>query len=379
MKYLLFFLLIIIPFTGKAQIQISGQISDEFGFSISDVLVYIDGSSISTYSDVDGKFLLEISDGNYNLVFRKENYQKQFLSVHSSEENLKIQMKETAISLDEALIVGMSEEDWKYYFEIFKQNFLGRNQAAQQCEILNPKVVKFRYDEENKKITASSKAPIEIENNYLGYKLEYDLVEFYIDYQTNYTYMAGTVLFSEMQGSKSKQKRWNKNREESYYGSIMHFMRALYNQKLKENGFIINRLIREENPDYAKFQENLKKMRDSGQRITIESPPPKIIQKLIKAEVPYDSLLVKSQNQVFINFDGLYDVEFINEKEDLDYAKSNGQQLVGNQVSVIQLIGDKFVEIAPNGNFYPPADFLTEGYFTWEKNANLLPLDYEPE
>lgn len=378
MRYLIY-LLLIIPFAGKTQIQISGQVSDEFGFFMSDVLVYVDGSSISTYTNPDGIFSLSIPDGNYNLVFRKENYQNYFVSINSSKSNLQIKLNENAVALDEAVIVSMTEAEWKYYFGVFKQNFLGRNQAAEKCEILNPKAVKFRYDKENKTITATAATPIIISNPYLGYNIEYDLVEFFIDYKSSYNYMAGTVLFTEMKGSSSKQKRWNKNRQESYYGSIMHFMRSLYKKELKENGFVINRLIRQENPSYKKYQENLKKAKDKGETINIGSPPSKIIQTLIKADVPYDSLIVNSNGAIFMNFDGLYDVEFINEKEDWDYVSMiKGQNLIGNQVSVIQLMGEKKVEIVANGNFYPPADFLTEGYFTWEKNANLLPLDYEP-
>lgn len=379
MKYILF-LLLIIPFTGKTQIQISGQVADEFGFFIADVLVYVDGSSISTYTNPEGNFSISIPNGNYNLVFRKEDYQNHFVQINnSSQSNLQIQLEGTAVALEEAVIVSMSEEDWKHYFEIFKQNFLGRNKAAENCEILNPKAVKFRYDKESNKIIANANAPLLITNSYLGYKMEYDVSEFYIDFNTNYNYMAGTVLFTELKGNAGKQKRWSKNRETSYLGSIMHFFRSLHKQKLKENGFIINRLIRQENPSYKIYQENLKKLQQIGGIFEGGSPPAKIIQTLIKAEVPYDSLIVKSNQTVFMKFDGLYDVEFINEKEDLDYARMNGQSLIGNQTSVIQLIGDKLVEIEPNGNFYPPADFLTEGYFTWEKNANLLPLDYEPD
>lgn len=378
MKYLIF-LLLVIPFTGKAQIQIEGQVSDEFGFFIPDVLVYVDGSSISTYTNSQGNFSLSIPSGNYNLVFRKENYQNYFLTINSSQSNLQIKIKENAVALDEAVIISMSEDDWKHYFEIFKQNFLGRNHAAKECEIQNPKSVRFRYDEENRKITATAKEPIVISNPYLGYKIEYDLIEFFIDYNANHSYMAGTVLFTEMKGNNSKQKRWKKNRQESYNGSIMHFMRSLYKNQLKENGFVINRLIREENPSYKKYQENLKRLQETGGVFDGGTPPPKITQTLIKADVPYEKLIIKSNDSVFMSFDGLYDIEFVNEKEDVDFARMNGQNLIGNQVSVIQLINDKMVEIVANGNFHPPADFLTEGYFTWEKNANLLPLDYEPQ
>lgn len=379
MRFLLFFILII-PLWGKAQIHVNGKILDEVGFVVPDVLVYIDGSSTSTYSDINGEFSLKIPEGNYTLVFRKEDFQKEIISIDPKVKNLKVILKKMqAIELDEAVIVPLSEEKWKEYYAVFKSLFLGQNKAAKDCEILNPKSLRFNYDLESFVLTARATEPLKIRNKYLGYSIEYDLADFSMDYQNQFQYVAGTSLFTEMDGSNSRKKKWKKNRLESYKGSLMHFIRSLYEEKLKENKFIINRLVRRENPDFKNFQQKIQNMIDRGEVVNVGSAPPKIIQTLYKAEVLYDSLRIKNGNQVFLNFDGFYDVEFIGEKEELEYVnKVKGENLIGNQVSVIYLLNEKLVEIEANGNFYPPMDFMTEGYFTWEKIANLLPLDYEP-
>ncbi len=380
MRFLLF-LILIIPFWGKAQIHIHGKIMDEFGFVVPDVLVYVDGSSISTYSDTNGEFSFKIPEGNYTLVFRKEEFQNAIFPIHPKTKNVEIVLKKSeAIELDEAVIVQLSEEKWKEYYSQFITLFLGQNKAAEDCEILNPKSLRFQYDAENLVLTARAIEPIKIRNKFLGYHIEYDLADFSMDYRNQFQYVAGTSLFTEMEGSNSRKKKWMKNRLTSYEGSLMHFIRSLYEEKLKENKFVINRLVRKENPDFKIFQEKIQDMIDRGEVVNVGSAPPRIIQTLYKAEVSYDSLRIKNGNQTFLNFDGLYDIEFTGEKEDLEYVnRTMGKNLIGNQVSVIYLLNEKWVEIEPNGNFYPPKDLMTEGYFTWEKIANLLPLDYEPE
>ncbi|MBA5629724.1 carboxypeptidase-like regulatory domain-containing protein [Moheibacter lacus] len=365
---------------GKAQIQINGKVVDEFGFVVSDVLVYVDGSSISTHSDIEGQFSLQLSNGNYQIVFRKEGYENQIKQVNANVDFFEIQLQTSkAIELDEAHIVKLSEEKWREYYELFKLLFLGQNNAAQLCEITNPKVLNFSYDEENATLKASARQPLKIQNQYLGYELEYDLVDFSMDYRNQIQYIAGTSLFVEMQGSKSKNKKWNRNRLSSFHGSLMHFVRSLYDEKLKENGFIINRLIRKENPDFKIYRERIQKMADRGEVIHVKNPPSQIIQTLVKADVPYDSLRIRSDNTVVLNFEGLYHVEFTGEKEDMDYVRTTtGDQFIGNQYSIIYLLENKWVEIEANGNYFPPKELMTEGYFTWEKIGNLLPLDFKP-
>jgi hypothetical protein len=375
---LLAFLVLLVSITIQAQVQLKGKVSDEFGFVISDCLVYIDGSSISTYTDSNGDYNLTVSSGNYTLVFRKEEYSSQIIQVIPTQSNYDVILTKTTIELDEAVIVPISKEDWAFYFQTFKSYFLGKNQAGQKCEILNPKVIKFNFDKSNRVLTARAIQPLVIKNDFLGYQIQYDLDEFYVDYKNNLQYMAGTSLFSPLKGSSSKQKTWEKNRENSYRGSIMHFIRSLYNQNLKEEGFEINRLIRSENPDYTAYMDRIQTNRELGIKENLGKMPSKLIETLIREEIPYSNFIYKRNNRIFVHFQDFMNVEFKKEKEDPLYVQmQKSQQLIGNQVSVISLIGDKVIEIDANGNFYPATNLLAEEYFTWEKIGNLLPLDYE--
>lgn len=361
------------------QAQVQGKVVDEWGTAIPEVLVYVDGTSIATQTNAEGIFTIELPSGNHQLVFRNENFNNEYIQVNQSTQFLEIILQtEDLVRLEEAVLTPLSNEKWKEYYSLFQALFLGQNEAAKQVKILNPKVLKFKYDAEKRLLTATALAPLKISNGYLGYDLEYDLVEFFMDYQHQYQYLEGTILFTSQKGSQSKQRKWNKNRLEAYNGSLMHFMRALHQEKLKENGFLINRLIRKENPAYLAFKQRQQEAQERGEALRMGKVPAKIIETLVKAEVPYDSLRVRQEDKVILNFKGLYDIEFTGEKEDLSYVRSvKRQDFFGNQNSMIYLLDEKTIEISPNGNFHHPAHLMIEGYFTWEKVAHLLPLDFE--
>ena len=106
--------------------------------------------------------------------------------------------------------------------------------------------------------------------------------------------------------------------------------------------------------------------------------PPKIITYLINKKVPNDSLKVVENNNQYLYFKGLYSVEYKKEKEDLEYAKQNRANYISNQLSIFS-IKSELLKIEENGTYYHPADLLVEGYWSWEKIANMVPIDYKIE
>ena len=135
----------------------------------------------------------------------------------------------------------------------FKSLFLGRKLSADQTKIVNEDDLKLSYDKENKILKVSAKNPLLIENNFLGYTVEYDLIAFEYDYKSTYVLVLGTSNFSSKKGNKSSVKKWELNRRNSYNGSIEHFIKSLFNNSLQQEGFQLRRLIRKENPEYVKI------------------------------------------------------------------------------------------------------------------------------
>lgn len=370
-----FLLLYIFPVILFSQNIIKGKVTDENSKPINAASIYVDNSTINTKTNQNGEFELSLPNGQYNLIAKANLFENYILGINTADKkNHIIVLEPEVISLQETTVQAMSKEDWLYYYDIFLKLFLGNNEAASKSKIENAKDLRFKYDKQTKELTASSRNPLIITNKYLGYKIEYDLIDFNVNYKTNYALTLGTALFSELKAGSSQQKKWKKNRLKSYLGSVNHFMKSIYFNKLEENGYDVKRLIRKDNPDYIKLKEEI-----ALGGIVDGDLPPKTITYLINQKVPYDSLKVVSNNQQHLNFKGLYSVEYKKEKEDTEYAKQNGSSFIGNQRSIFALKDEDLLKIEENGTYYHPANLIVEGYFSYEKIANLVPMDYKME
>ena len=76
-----------------------------------------------------------------------------------------------------------------------------------------------------------------------------------------------------MKGGDGKQKRWEKRRDEAYYGSIMHFMRSVYRNKISEEGFEVRTLKKIPNKEKERvklaYSSNMHKVKSSNGIMTI--------------------------------------------------------------------------------------------------------------
>lgn len=373
-KQLLFFITFLFSVSLFSQNIIKGNVVNENSKPIANTSIYVDGSTIQTKTNENGEFELNLPNGQYNIIARAEMYENYILSINTNQkQHYKIVLDPEIIALQEATVQAMSKDDWEYYYQTFIGLFLGSNEAAKKCKIENPKDLRFNYNKQTRELKATSRNPLIITNNYLGYKIEYDLVDFNLNYQTNYVLTLGTALFTKLNANSSKTKKWEENRKTSYLGSVTHFMKSIYDEKLEENGYDVKRLIRKENPAYQKFKDEML----VGGKIS-GNVPPKIITYLINQKVPYDSLKIIDGKNQFLHFKGLFSVEYKKEKEDILYSKQNGSNYTSNQLSIFTLKSD-LLKIEENGSYYHPGDLVVEGYWSWEKIANMVPIDYKIE
>lgn len=358
-----------------AQNIVKGSVTDENFKPIVHAIIYVDGSTLKTETNQKGEFELNLPNGQYNLIIRANLYENFILGVTSSDKKIhKIILDPEQISLKEATVKAISKKDWEYYYSVFLKLFLGTNEAAKKTKIENSKDLRFSYDKKNKILTASSRNPLQLTNNYLGYKIEYDLIDFNVDFKSNYALTLGTALFSELNDDNSVSKKWKENRKKSYLGSVNHFIKAVYDNKIVEEGYDVKRIIRQENPAYQKYKDEML----LGAKITAGSVPPKIITYLVDQKVPIDSLRTITNDGKYINFKGLYSVVYTKEKEEPEYIKQMGLQYSSFQSSIF-FLKDDILKIEENGTYYHPANLIVEGYWSWEKIANMVPMDYKVE
>lgn len=222
---------------------IKGKISDAVtGNPLGNVSVYLDGTSQGTISDSQGNFTLNnVLKSSTPLVISHIGYQSQKLGNYA-DGNLNIALKRKVTNLKEVTITSDEIRRGKA-MRIFLREFIGANNN--DCVIDNPDVINFRYDKSTDILTADADKPLLISNRILGYKITYFLSSFIhaplkTQYKGNYFFTEDTAGLSS-----TRIKAIIKARDEAYFGSRMHFIRALWGNGPDKDDFTIYKTLKE--------------------------------------------------------------------------------------------------------------------------------------
>lgn len=128
--------------------------------------------------------------------------------------------------------------------EIFREQYLGKTKGGKNCVILNEDAIHFTYESKNFKLTAFADEKLKIQNNYLGYLVDFELVDFYVLFlrrsvSSEYvksSFYAGTTFYTDLSSDKQS---FDKNRAASYLGSSMHFFKNLTTNTWGKKEFIL--------------------------------------------------------------------------------------------------------------------------------------------
>ncbi|OIQ38150.1 MAG: hypothetical protein BM563_06925 [Bacteroidetes bacterium MedPE-SWsnd-G1] len=207
--------------------------------------IYLDGTTLGTNSDFEGFFKLDIRNANNaKVIISYIGYDTRVFSILELDPNLPIHLTESNNQIPE---VKLKFDMWSRSkkLHIFKQEFLGKEFPASRCKIENEKDIVLIHNANEGTLTAYSKKPIRIINKYLGYEVNYNLIDFEIEFSNHFkgsstpvnVYYAGTSFYSELD-EKTRNSILN-NRKRSYKGSLLHFMRSLSNKELNESKFVL--------------------------------------------------------------------------------------------------------------------------------------------
>ncbi|RDC54206.1 carboxypeptidase-like regulatory domain-containing protein [Pedobacter chinensis] len=366
--------------------------------------IYLSGYKIATVADNDGKFKLSnLKPGNYDLLVQIVGYLPYSKSVIISDKSVEVELilKENVAQLDE--VVVRADPNRQKYINQFKEFFIGKSPNALQCKILNPQVLNVDFDITKSTLTVSTTEFLVVENKALGYRLKYMLDHFEYNSRTRIIYYSGHPFFEELKASAAKKKKYIAAREIAYYGSSQHFFRSLYNNTTKEEGFIINKMLKIPNPNrYPEYviNTNLEKIktlpektgiRKSAGKIdtallafwTKQKEMPRTIDKFSRAEVLPDTLVhYYNENLKYLSYTDALIIQYTKEKESLAYSKTGfwifrPLDVPENEISVANLTGPG-VRFYENGGIHDSRSLLYEGYWAYEKVADMVPMDYVP-
>ena len=292
----------------------------------------------------------------------------------------------------------------RFFLKQFRKYLLGESRMGVRTSIKNESVITFEYDRDNNILEAFAKEPIIIENKGLGYKLTLELIHFEIkDFAVSYL---GFMRYENMEGNERKQKKWAKERQMAYNGSLRDFLNAAI-QRNGRAGFLVDKVKLVPNPDppseelIEAAEEVVKKY--GGPQTDPTSTDPNVIRKLNNAldflrkvqinrfiEIPIQRNLIIDDYFARDGDDGMrlfmedhentaLRIKYIFEFQESNYINPN-ENYKGKkrQVSRLTLLNPK-VLVNTMGTLHNPLDVLLEGYWGFEKLSDKLPLDYKPK
>lgn len=378
---------------------ISGVVKGKNGETLPGAGILLSGYQTGTVADNEGRFVIRnLKEGNYNILVQMIGYlpANQNVTIISKSADIEIVLYENIKQLSEVVIrVDPHREE---YLKAFKTSFIGTSPNSKKCEIINPDVIRFDYDEERKILKAVADEFLLVENKALGYRIKYLLKYFEEDKETKLVLFYGYPYFEEIKASRKKTRGYFEKRREAYLGSPQHFFSALYNNSVLQDGFVINKLIKVRNKEKCAdtlIKEKIRFFSDiKGKEISLETRKDSLrywavmkektdtVEVLNRAEVLIDTLVKQkvSSLKTLIFKDALY-VVFKNEKETKSYAAHSGYKIKRPseysryQISLVYQLKPS-INFYENGGLYDPGSLLYEGVWGYEKVADMVPMDY---
>ena len=378
--FILYILSIIVVF---AQSRVDGRVTDkESGEPLVGVNIFFSKTTWGATTDSQGFYSIRnIPYGKYEMIISMIGYEviKQDVFVFDNERiSMNFILVPEPIQMKEVIVTAKSNKLWKKNLAIFNRIFLGESKNGQACKILNEYVLSFDVSGGALKATASQ--PLEIENSSLGYRIQYFLAEFTVDnYLVRY---AGDSFFVEMDPKSNRQKRkWEKNRNVAYKGSLRHFLTTLgdrFYERFNVNNDEVSQKWNWSMIAGRKKDPLIKEGFDIFINPTISG---RSFDRTSFRHINMDTLVFLGNHpeNLHLSFRGKMLIRYRYESEELNYTMNNRFRTQPHeQTSFIELKKGS-VSFDRKGRYFDPYMIEQQGYTAWERVGDQLPFDYEPK
>ena len=383
----------------NAQIALTGIVlSEKDHLPVVFASVYISGTTKGTYTDSNGRFTLNEVSIPCQLVVSHIAYDLRLIPIDKSTE-LTVCLTGKAKQLTGVSVSGSSNR--KLNVKDFKDAFLGNDHWGRNALMKNDSVLIFSRipdtlvfianvkDFEMKQMNASlpdndrwsadsthilrlepkfaakTISPLLIDIPLLGYHVYVDLVSFSLKNNktvSDCSYRAYYHFVAETNATAHQQAKFEKNRQDAYYNSSKHFCKALYENQLKENGYLIS--VSTFSDVFGTLQEH--KYEDLSRHVTFLNPN----------EVQVTGLKNKKLNiYYFCKSNGKpTNLTLKNKKTGAPQIEWSDNAWENN--SYVLFKSDTCI-IRSNGTI-PYTNILFGGKIASKRGGALLPLDYLP-
>ena len=358
--------------------------------------VFLANTTLGATTTDKGEFeFARVPKGTYDIVGSYVGYRlgKQTITMENTPLRLTISLAATSNQLGEVVVKPEPNkpEDYRKFAELF----LGGSAFSEQCHISNPDDVRVMRDDSTQELSARTKEFLQIDNDALGYRLKYYGLYCSFDPDAGSITYYGQPVFEEIKPRDEAQRRlWSANRLAAYTGSLMHFLRSVYTNRLEAGSFLTQQIKVMPNPRYERDQKQREALlaagaagayspaeKDSLRRWSREQPE---LATLYPEPRPIDSLRrVMPNGRIYLRFSGELQVAHFGEAPDPRFRQP--MSTVGyahkypalRQVSRLQLV-DGEAEIQADGSVRNPLAVAISGYWGFEKIGEFLPYDYVP-
>ncbi len=391
-------------FSAWSQTNIEGRVVDAADKKpLAFANVFISNTTKGQQTDDKGRFkLTNVPSGTIDLVISYIGYQTFSLQLKADtlKKPLLVMLNADVIEL-QGVTVKLIRDGFKRYFYIFQEGFIGKTYFSKECKLKNPEALTFRMSNDDSELIIRADEPLEIENKALGYVVKYQLEEFRYHFRDQYISYWGYPFFEEMKTrSDRRRKQWIENRNKAYYGSAQHFFKALAEQKLTQEGYVMHTLIRQEKKIFSVPLVAMKKDSSgnfineaSKEKMIVDSTDIKLrinqslrkigtsgfskyVQYLVKTPLKESEIVHTKSDMFAIDFDNHLYVVYNKEFEEEQFA-GIGQKNTP-QFSILSLLESPAI-VEKNGHLINPLAIVYEGRWGNEKIGELLPLDYLPQ
>lgn len=318
--------------------------------------VFAQNTTFGIATDAEGNFKLKVPNGGYVLVVSFSGYETESMRISNSiadQGSIVIEVRPREKSMAEVSIVATSEvkDGWQKFGQFFTDNFIGSSEFSKQATIKNPEVLKFYFSKKKNRLKVIAADPVIVTNQALGYIIKFAIDSFSYEYNTNNSQFIGYPLFEEMHGTAEQEAQWKSNRAKAYNGSMLHFMRSLYNKTLESEGFEIQFMVKTNDNEHTIPVNNIYAALnydkdDSTKTVAFYPNQPDIVVIYKKAK----------PEQGFLDFDPKANKNF--------------------QASILTISDDEVIVIEQNGYYFDQINITVNGYLAYEKVGNMLPFDY---
>jgi hypothetical protein len=408
--------------TVTGQENISGKVVSENNEILVGASVFIPNTAIGTTTNSAGEFLLSnIPKGGFKLAISFIGYDVLTTNIPATERgsNYLFKLKHKMEELESVVISKYDKAGWPKWGQTFTDAFIGTSVYAENCTIINKQAIRFLHIKESNELRAHADKPLIIENKSLGYRITVELVGFTYDLSTSQVDYQVYSFFEPLQGTEEQIVAWKNNRKEAYAYSLMHFMRSLFSEELKREGFEVRMIERKTNTEKIRVQKLYKKefeiIKDSLSKQELREKSlhkiverrfqkdtlkyyKKILEQDDRTQKVHDKLLSfnqfarKTDSAVLLDFENYLLVTYNRKKEPVEYfAYRNTGNDDHNLPPIGATIGKKEfpytvlyltqgipIEINENG-YFNNIDLILDGFWGWwERLGTKLPYDFKP-